>query len=190
MERLEQKLSRYPVMPRTEKSSKRVSGQICCCCCYVTSVMSDSVRPHGLQPTRLLRPWDFPGESTGVGCHCLLHWPNLEEIIWVGQTIWNNKSLYVIVQVFKLFWEPPAWVLLFSVLLCCAQSCPTLCNPVDCNPPSCSVHGDSPGKTTGVGCHTLFQGIFPTQGANPALPKCRQILYQLSHQAQFLLFLL
>ena len=37
------------------------------------SVMSDSSRPHGLQPTRLLRPWDFPGKSTGVGCHCLLH---------------------------------------------------------------------------------------------------------------------
>ena len=29
-------------------------------------------RPHGLQPPRLLRPWDFPGKSTGVGCHCLL----------------------------------------------------------------------------------------------------------------------
>ena len=36
------------------------------------SVMSDSVRPHGLQPTRLLHPWEFPGRSTGVGCHCLL----------------------------------------------------------------------------------------------------------------------
>ena len=35
--------------------------------------MSDSVRPHGLQPTRLLHPWDFLGKSTGVGCHCLLH---------------------------------------------------------------------------------------------------------------------
>ena len=34
--------------------------------------MSDSSRPHGLQPTRLLHPWDFPGKSTGVGCHCLL----------------------------------------------------------------------------------------------------------------------
>ena len=34
--------------------------------------MSNSLRPHGLQPTRLLRPWDFPGKSTGVGCHCLL----------------------------------------------------------------------------------------------------------------------
>jgi len=36
------------------------------------SVVSDTVRPHGLQPTRLLHPWDFPGKSTGVACHCLL----------------------------------------------------------------------------------------------------------------------
>ena len=35
--------------------------------------MSDSQRPHGLKPTRLPHPWDFPGKSTGVGCHCLLH---------------------------------------------------------------------------------------------------------------------
>ena len=35
--------------------------------------MSDSVRPHGLQATRLLQPWDSPGKSTGVGCECLLH---------------------------------------------------------------------------------------------------------------------
>ena len=36
------------------------------------SVVSDSSGPHGLQATRLLRPWDSPGKSTGVGCHCLL----------------------------------------------------------------------------------------------------------------------
>ena len=36
------------------------------------SVMSDSSWPHGLQPTRFLHPWDFPGKSTRVGCHCLL----------------------------------------------------------------------------------------------------------------------
>ena len=35
-------------------------------------VMSDSLQPHGLQPTRLLRPWDFPGKSTGVDCYFLL----------------------------------------------------------------------------------------------------------------------
>ena len=37
------------------------------------SVVSDPQRPHGLLPSRLLRPWDFPGRSTRVGCHCLLH---------------------------------------------------------------------------------------------------------------------
>ena len=37
------------------------------------SVVSDSERPHGLQFIRLLHPWDFPGKSTGVGRHCLLH---------------------------------------------------------------------------------------------------------------------
>ena len=37
-----------------------------------SSVMSDSLRPHGLQPTRLLCPWAFPGKTTGVGCHFLL----------------------------------------------------------------------------------------------------------------------
>ena len=36
------------------------------------SVMSDSLRPHGLQTARLLHPWDFPGKNTGVGCHFLL----------------------------------------------------------------------------------------------------------------------
>ena len=47
---------------------------LCCCCycCYVASIMSDSVRPHRQQPTRLPRPWDSPGKNTGVGCHFFL----------------------------------------------------------------------------------------------------------------------
>ena len=47
-----------------------------------------------------------------------------------------------------------------------SQSSPTLCNPEVCSLPGFSVHGDSPGKNTGVGCHFLLQGIFPTQGSN------------------------
>ena len=43
-----------------------------CCCCCVASVVSDSVRPHRRQPTRLPRPWDSLGKNTGVGCHFLL----------------------------------------------------------------------------------------------------------------------
>ena len=46
------------------------------------------------------------------------------------------------------------------------QSCPTLCNPMNCSSRGYSVHGDSPGKNTGVGCHALLQGIFLTQGSN------------------------
>ena len=53
---------------------------------------------------------------------------------------------------------------------------------MDCSPPGSSVHGDSPGKNTAVGCHALLQGIFITQELNPGLPHCRQILYHLSHQ--------
>ena len=59
----------------------------------------------------------------------------------------------------------------------------------DCPPPP---HGlqptsllcpwNSPGKNTGVGCHSLLQGIFPIQGSNLGLLQCSQILYQLNHQ--------
>ena len=86
-----------------------------------------------------------------------------------------------------------------------AQSCPTLSNPMDCSLPGSSVHGifqarvlewvaialrlhgryirwNSPGQNTGVGDLSLLRGIFPTQGSNPGLPHCRQILYQLSHK--------
>ena len=64
----------------------------------------------------------------------------------------------------------------------CCELCPTLCDPMDCSPPGSSVHGDSPGKNTAVGCHVLLQGIFLTQGLNPGFPHCRWILYRLSHQ--------
>ena len=50
--------------------------------------MSDSSQPHGLQPTRLLRPWDFPGKSIGVGCHCLL----LSQTEWGG--IGGSREIY------------------------------------------------------------------------------------------------
>ena len=48
--------------------------------------------------------------------------------------------------------------------------------------PGSPVHGDSLGENTGMGCHALLQGIFPSQGWNPGLPHCRRILYHLSHQ--------
>ena len=49
------------------------------------------------------------------------------------------------------------------------QWCLTLHSPIDCSSPGSSVHGDSPGKNTRVGCQLLLQGIFPTQGLNLSL---------------------
>ena len=72
---------------------------------------------------------------------------------------------------------------LYVIFLCLVtQTCSTLCNSMDCSPPGSSVHGDSPGKTTGVGCHALLLGIFLTQGWNLDVLHCRWILYRLNHQ--------
>ena len=60
-----------------------------------------------------------------------------------------------------------------------AQSCPTLCDPMDTR---LLRPWDFLGTSTGVGCHFLFQGIFPNQGSIPGLLHCRQTLYHLSHQ--------
>ena len=57
-----------------------------------------------------------------------------------------------------------------------AQLCLTLWDPMDC-----SLSGSS-GKSTGLGCHFLLHRIFPTQGSNPGLLHCGQILYSLSYQ--------
>ena len=56
------------------------------------SVASNSLWPHGLQPTRLLHPWDFPGKSTGVGYHCLL-WLLAEQPL-TEDNLWGLVSLF------------------------------------------------------------------------------------------------
>ena len=61
------------------------------------------------------------------------------------------------------------------------QSCPTV-RPHRWQPTRLLCLWGSPGKNTRVGCHFLLQGIFPTQGSNPGLLRCRQTLYPLSHQ--------
>ena len=54
------------------KLQNTITARYCCYRCEVTSVVSDSVRPHRRQPTRLPRPRDSPGNNTGVGCHFFL----------------------------------------------------------------------------------------------------------------------
>ena len=80
------------------------------------SVVCDSSRPHGLQPTRLLRPWDFPGKSTRVGCHYLYKpksrsilqksWPALFKAV----KIIKNKEMFsvtlVIYSLVQIFVAP------------------------------------------------------------------------------------
>ena len=57
-----------------------------CCCCYVASIVSDSVQPHRLQPTRLPCPWDSPGKNTGGGCHFLLQCMKMKSESAVAQS--------------------------------------------------------------------------------------------------------
>ena len=68
----------------------------------------------------------------------------------------------------SLIWQ--LWIRGVCVCVCVCVlsclSCLTLCNPMDYSLPGSSVHGDSPGKNTGVGCHALLLGIFPTQELN------------------------
>ena len=73
-------------------------------------------------------------------------WVRAEKEEWTGTA-----------QIFREVWycNDVCWV---------AQSCLTLCDSMDFSPPGFSVHGDSTGKNTGVGCYTLCQRIFPTQG--------------------------
>ena len=65
------------VLGRCQDPSKRRHSlenyyyHYCMHLCLVTSVMSDSLEPCGLQPSKLLSPWDSPGKNTGVGCHAL-----------------------------------------------------------------------------------------------------------------------
>ena len=99
-------------------------------------------------------------------------------LVWAsGLTIklwcWDRENSHT--QRVLVFVEKSLW----PILCLDAQSSPTPWNLMDS-----SVHGDSPGKNTGVGCHVLLQGIFPTQGLNPGLPHCRWILYHLSQKRE------
>ena len=60
--------------------------------------------------------------------------------------------------------------LCFSPCALVTQLCPTLCDTMDNSPSGFSVHGDSPGKNTGVGCHALLQGNLPNPGTEPRSP--------------------
>ena len=134
----------------------KIQGYIVCLVIQSCLTLCNPV--YELQQLRLLCPQDFPGKNTGVGCN----FPPPGDL--------RNPGI-----------NPCLLCLLFCLD---TQSCPNLCDPMNFSPPGSSVHGDSPGKNTGVDSHVLFQGIFPTQGSNPGFPHCRQTLYHLSHQGK------
>ena len=94
-------------------------------CCYVASVVSDSVRPHRQQPTRLLCPWDSPGKNTGVGCHFLLQCMQVKSESEVAQSCPTlsdpmdcrlpGSSVHGIFQARVLEWSAIATLLFFTV---------------------------------------------------------------------------
>ena len=94
--------------------------------------------PMDCSPTRLLRPWDFPGKDTGVGYHFLLQ--------GIFPTQGSNLNLLKSPALAGRFftasatWEAPNKYC-YAVLCLVPQSCPTLCDPVNCSPPGSSVHG-------------------------------------------------
>ena len=133
-------------------------------CCCVASVVSNSVRPHRRQPTRLPRPWDSPGKNTGVGCHFLLQCMKVKRESEVAQscptlaTPWTAAyqappstgfsrqeywSLilngYFIYNCLTYTFLPICLILQIS---CCsvAQPCPTLCNHMDYSTPGFPIH--------------------------------------------------
>ena len=120
---------------------------VCSCLnvCPVTPSLSDSLQPHGLQPTRLLCPWDFPGKNIRVGCHfllwrifptqilnshllCLLHWQASPSPLAAP-----GKPLSLCTTMETLEAAAAAATSL--------QSCPTLCDPLDSSLLGSSVQG-------------------------------------------------
>ena len=89
---------------------------------------------------------------------------------------------HLLQQRYKHTFSPPSPSPLWAVLYLVTQSCPWT---PGCSMPGFSIHGDSPDKNIGVGCHALLQGIFPTQGLNSGLPYCRMILYCLNHRGSW-----
>ena len=122
----------------------------CCCCCCVASVVSDSMQPHRQQPTRLPRPWDFPGKNIGVGCHFLLQRMKVKsesEVVQSCRTLSDHmdcsplgSSVHGIFQERVLEWGSINLVFATAAAKSC-QSCLTLCDPVDGSPPGSTIPG-------------------------------------------------
>ena len=126
-------------------------------------VAADSLWSHRLWPTRRLCPWDFLGKNTGLGCHFLPQGGKRYRRTYLQNrtrdTNIENKTMGT--KVGSRVWGGLGDCYIYTTRL---------------------LHPwDFPGKSTGMDCHFLLQGIFLTQGLSPGLLHCRQTLYCLSH---------
>ena len=135
-----------------------------------------------MSPTLLLNIEETVfGKSSVLVCVLYLNFHPATTLKCETMIKFASKDFFQVLQ--PVMWSGPMGILLYCAVLCLvAQSRPILWDPLGCILPGSSVDRDSPRKNTGMGCHALLQGIFPTQGLNPGLPHCRQILYSLSHQ--------
>ena len=141
--------------------------------------MSNSLHPMDCSSPGF-SPWNSPGKNTGVGCHFLLQGilltqgsklsllrsPALAGGFFTTTAARGGcqRSQKLDVLIVGSQRRPPR-----GHVCLVTEPCLTFCDLMDCSLPGSSVHGDSPGKNTGLGCHVLLQGIFPTQGSNPGL---------------------
>ena len=113
--------------------------------------MSDSVRPHRRQPTRLPHPWDSPGKNTGVGCHFLLQCMKVKEEREKAGLKLNIQKTKIMASGPIISWQLDGetvetmrdFIFGGSKITAAAakslQSCPTLCDPIDGSPPGSPV---------------------------------------------------
>ena len=109
-------------------------------------------------------------EGSGVGSVWVGDWLSWARLYWEKKGIAGSQIgtvEHISIQCHKEWGN--ADLLLIENHCLVTQLCPTLFYPIYFSPPGSSVHGDSPGKNTGVGCHAPLQGIFPTQRSNPGL---------------------
>ena len=91
----EEKRGIYPEVIQQQKVALSTPRLIICCCCLVAESSPALLRPHGRQPARLLCPWDFPGEHTGVGCHFLLQGIFLTQRLNPSLLHWQVDSFFL-----------------------------------------------------------------------------------------------
>ena len=151
-------------------------------------------------------PWDFQVNNTGVGCRGLLWgstWPrdrtHVSCISCIGKQIlyhcapWKVLSIYASPLIQRSDYQIPSQTSPMCSLEFQLQgwwkkvkvSCPIMSDSLqshELQPARLLCLWNSLGKSSGVGCQFLLQGVFPTQGLNLGLLHCRQILYHLSHQ--------